>query len=231
MRVGMKRKICFKILYFKKIMAIFIIAAMAAVMLSGFFTRIYKPYIESLAIGHANYIMHKIINETVLEVLKLEKYDSFVSIIRDSEEKIIGIETDTVKINMFKSAFVRDIAKKMKSIENERFTIPVLAFLNNPFLSEKGPAVAINVRSVGSLTADLESSFISVGVNQTKHQIDLKCKTEIVIVMPAMQIKHLVTTTVPVAQTVVVGEVPQSYTNVTTSTEKLDDTVLQLAGN
>ena len=106
-----------------------------------------------------------------------------------------------------------------------------MAFLNNPFLSEKGPAVYINVRPVGTLDADLKSTFVSMGVNQTKHQIDLTCNSEILIVMPAIQIKHTVSTSVPVAQTVIVGEVPQSYTNVITSQEKLDDTVLQLAGN
>ena len=93
------------------------------------------------------------------------------------------------------------------------------------------PVIHIKLKPVGIINADLKSTFESVGVNQSKHQIDLKFNINVVIVIPDIQIKHTVSSTVPVAQTVIVGEVPQSYTNVTTSPQKLDDTVLQLAEN
>lgn len=231
MRVGVRKRIYFKIMYFKRIVALFLVAAIFAIALCGFFTRLYKPYIKALAVSKADYIINSIINETVLNIIDSGNYNSFENIIKDSSNRITGVETDTLSINKFKSEFVSKITQKVNKIHNEKFAIPLLTFLNNPFLSEQGPVVYIKVKPVGTLKTDVKSSFESAGVNQTKHQIDITCECEIVIVMPALQIKHKVSTSVPVSQTIIVGEVPQSYTNVSTSQEKLEDTVLQLAGN
>ncbi|MBQ2897494.1 MAG: sporulation protein YunB [Clostridia bacterium] len=227
----MKQKVCFKFVYIKKVIAVLVITMMLGILLSGFFTGIYKPYITSMAVGRTNNLMQNLMNKTVLEIISSKEFDSFVNIIKDNDNKIVGIETDTVKVNEFKSVFLSSITEKIKNLQNERFGIPVLSFLNNPFLSEIGPVIHIKLKPVGIINADLKSTFESVGVNQSKHQIDLKFNINVVIVMPAIQIKHTVSSTVPVAQTVIVGEVPQSYTNVTTSPQKLDDTVLQLAEN
>jgi len=231
MRIGMKRKVCLKILYLRKIVALMVLVIMITVLLGGFFTNIYKPYITSQAVGRANNLLQTLVNNTVIQTLEDGQYGSFVNILRDDAQKIVGIETDVVKINEFKSLYISRISEKLKSIQNEKFGIPILAFLNNPFLSWCGPAIYINVVPIGTINADIKNSFTSVGVNQTKHQIDLYFKTDVVIIMPALEISHSVSSTVPVAQTVIVGEVPQSYTNVVASDDKLNDTVLQLAEN
>ena len=231
MRVGMNRKLYFKILYWKKIVAIIVVSATAAVILSSFFVRVYKPYITTSAIGRADHIIQKILNETILEILKRENCNDLAVIIRDSEKKITGIEINTVKVNIMKSRIINDITHKLDIVKNEKFSVPLFVFLNNPLLSEKGPVIYINIRPIGTIKADLNSTFVSVGVNQTKHQIDLTCNAELMIVMPTIEIKHKVSATVPVTQTVIVGEVPQTYTNIATSKENLEDVVLQLAGN
>ncbi len=231
MRIGMRRKISFKIIYIKKIIAIIVISATITVLFGSFFFRVYRPYISTIVIGRANNIIQKIINETVLDVVQKDNFDSLVNLIKDSENRITGIETNIIRVNVFKSRIVKDITERLNSINNEKFSVPLFAFLNNPFFSERGPVIFFNIRPVGIIKTDLNSSFVSVGVNQSKHQIDLICNCEILIVMPSFRIEHSVSTTVPVSQTVIVGDVPQTYTNVTTSKEKQDDVVLQLAGN
>lgn len=227
----MKKHLCFKVMYFKKIIAIFTVSIILSVALCGFFFDVYQPYIKNIAIGKADYILQKIHNEAIVDVLKKDNYDDLINIIRDSNNKITGIQTNTVKVNMLKSKIVNEITNKLNSIKNKTIAIPLLAFLRNPFILEKGPVLNISIRPISITKTELNSTFISEGVNQTKHQLDLICKTEITIVLPSVRIKHKNSTLIPISQTIIVGEVPQSYTNVTTSQEKLDDTVLQLAGN
>lgn len=230
-RVFMKQRISVKVIRLKKLILIIIITAMLGVLVSGFFTRIYKPFITSAAIGKTNNVVHKISNDTVLEIIKNFEYKSFVNVMKNETGSISGIETDTIKINKFKSEFLSELSKKMQNLSSEKFAIPILSFFNNPFLSEIGPSIHIRLKPIGVINADVENIFISTGVNQTKHQIDLKYKINILIVMPGIQTEHIVSSTIPVAQTVIVGEVPQSYTNVTTSDDNMFDTVLQLAEN
>lgn len=229
MRIGMKNRICFKIVYTKKLIAIFLIFMIFAICLCGGFTSVYKPYITEIAKSRANNLVQQTVNETVLEIIKNEEYSGFVEIIRDSENKITGIETNTVKINNFKATFLNEIAKKFKEIGVEKYHISLFSFLNNPFLSETSPFITIRVNPLSVINAEFVNKFVSVGVNQTKHEIDLKCTVDIIIVIPAISIKHSVTSVLPIAQTVIVGQVPQSYTNVSTDEENLNDTVLQLA--
>ena len=47
--------------------------------------------------------------------------------------------------------------------------------------------------------------------------------------MPAMNKKSTVETTVPIIQTVIVGDIPESYTNVDRDGYQFEDDVLQLA--
>ena len=231
MRIGMKNRVCFKIVYVKKLIALFLIFLILGICLCGGFTSFYKPYITEIARSKANNLIQQTVNETVLEITKSEEYSNFVDIIRDSENRITGIETNAIKINKFKSVFLKEIARKFKEISVEKYHISLFSFLNNPFLSETGPFVTIKVNPLSVINAEMVNNFASVGVNQTKHEIDLKCTVDIVIVMPAIKIKHSVTSVLPVAQTVIVGQVPQSYTNVSTDEENLNDTVLQLAEN
>lgn len=229
--MGMKRKVFITTVKLKKIIAIVVLSAMITILASGFFVSVYKPYITSVAENKANIFLQQTVNLTVTEVLDRGEYGQFVDILKNQEGRITGIETDTVSINKFKSVLLYELSKKFKSIQNEKFKVPLFSFLNNPMLSEIGPAVTIRVRNLGNLKADLISTFSSVGVNQTKHQIDFKLNTKATIIISATKIEHNISTIVPISQTIIVGEVPQSYTNVEATADKLDDTVLQLAEN
>ena len=231
MRLYIRNNISFKVLHIKKIIAILVICAMFGIVASGFFTRMYKPFIVSSAIAKTNNVIQKMSNDVVLNLVESGEYGSFVTIIKNEDGDISGVETNTIIVNKFKSEFVSEISKRLQEVRSEKFGISLLSFLNNPFLSEIGPYVYIKLKPIGIISADIENTFVSVGVNQSKHQIDINYKIKVLIVMPGIQTEHFVASSIPVAQTVIVGEVPQSYTNVTTNDDNMADTVLQLAEN
>ena len=196
-----------------------------------FFVSAYKPYITEIAISKANNLIQQVVNNVVLDMTTQEKYNSFTNVIRDAEQRITGIETNTIQINRFKAEFLKNVSGKMNDISLQKYKIPVLAFLNNPLLSEIGPCISIKVKPISVIKADIVSNFSSVGVNQTKHQVDMKYNVSVVVVMPAIRVQHTISSELAIAQTIIVGQVPQSYTNVTADKENFNDTVLQLAQN
>ena len=231
MRIGMKNRICFKILYIRKIAALFIILAITGICVCNFFVKVYNPYITSAAISKANYIIQQIVNKTILDITEKENFSSFIKVLKDEQQNINGIETDVIKINRFKALLLKDISGKFGDLSEQKFSVPLFSFLNNPFLSEIGPYINIRIKPLGMIKADFDSSFVSEGVNQTKHQMDLKFEADVIIVIPGMKIEHSISSDIPGAQTVIVGKVPESYTYISTTEENLEDTVLQLAGN
>ncbi len=61
----------------------------------------------------------------------------------------------------------------------------------------------------GSVVTDLKSEFTSAGINQTKHQILMTVKGYQVLMAPGINTTVEVETTVAVAETVIVGQVPE----------------------
>lgn len=66
----------------------------------------------------------------------------------------------------------------------------------------------------GSVTVDFTSEFIESGINQTVHRVILIIKTNVRIIVPLATETEKVITQIPIAETVIVGEVPDSYISV-----------------
>jgi hypothetical protein len=58
------------------------------------------------------------------------------------------------------------------------------------------------------------TAFETAGINQTRHEISLEASTQMRIVIPTGAETVSITTIVPVAEAIIVGEVPDSYINV-----------------
>ena len=200
-------------------------------LLCTFFFKAYRPYITAAATEQTNLYLQKIINNTVAETLKKHDYSSFVKLSKDVNNKITGIETDTVRINEFTSDYMKKIADNLEVIDNQKIHIPLCVAFNNPIMFGTNRGIPCYMTSFTTLSAKVVETFESTGINQTIHILNLKVETAVVIIAPSLKINHVVSTTIPIAHTVIVGDVPQTYTNVSTGKDKLDDTVLQLAEN
>ena len=58
------------------------------------------------------------------------------------------------------------------------------------------------------------TSFESAGINQTRHEISLEASVMMRIVIPAGADSVSVSTYVPIAESIIVGSVPDSYVSV-----------------
>ena len=208
-----------------------IVIVVCLMLLCTFFFKAYRPYITAAATEQTNLYLQKIINNTVAETLKKHDYSSFVKLSKDVNNKITGIETDTVRINEFTSDYMEKFADNLEFIDNQKIHIPLWVAFNNPIMFGTNRGIPCYMTSFTTLSTKVVETFESTGINQTIHILNLKVETAVVIIAPSLKINHVVSTTIPIAQTVIVGDVPQTYTNVSTGKDKLDDTVLQLAGN
>ena len=66
----------------------------------------------------------------------------------------------------------------------------------------------------GTVSVDFKTSFESAGINQTRHRIYLEAKTQVKVVIPLTTSTKEVKAQIPICETIIVGEVPESYINV-----------------
>ena len=72
----------------------------------------------------------------------------------------------------------------------------------------------MKVMSISSSDADFRNLFAEAGINQTSHQIMMDVHITMTILTPVGAESVEATSAVVVAETVIVGNVPQSYVNV-----------------
>ena len=72
------------------------------------------------------------------------------------------------------------------------------------------------IANVGNVDTKLESDFVSEGINQTLHRLYLVLTCEVTILTPYSTIKLKIDNQVLIAESVIIGNVPDSYYNLVT---------------
>jgi len=155
-----------------------------------------------------NHVVSKAVNESFHENIN---YDEIVIINRDENDRIDSIQTDIVKLNRIYADLSLDIQKKLLELSEEKISIPLGAVFGKSLFAAGGPKINVRVIPTGSVETDFESEFVSAGINQTRHRIYLEVKTTVGIVVPCTDKKTEITTRIPVAETVIIGDVPEFY--------------------
>ncbi len=85
---------------------------------------------------------------------------------------------------------------------------------NLPFLAGVGPEVNFKFTPVGSVESEYTSSLSTAGINQTLYKINMKINATVSLILPN-EVRTLdVVAHASLAETVIVGTVPEVYTNV-----------------
>ena len=80
--------------------------------------------------------------------------------------------------------------------------------------NDRGPRIPLRVTMSGNALTTMNSAFSSAGINQTSHQITLHIESQIVTTIPGYTNYIKVETDFVVAETVLVGKVPDTFLDV-----------------
>jgi len=176
----------------------------------------FRPIIKSITTNQARIKSVDTINRVITEELNKNgvTYNDLVTVERDSAGKILAITTKMVKMNELKSAIVANVQKEIGDDGHMDIGIPLGTLTGSELLHGWGPKVPLRLTLSGNVNADFKSSFESAGINQTKHQILLNIHTSVYSFMPGFDTTTEVETDVPVAETIIVGDVPQVVANI-----------------
>ncbi len=154
------------------------------------------------------------VNTAVLETIEKEtSYNDFISVEKNAQGEIILLSANTVKVNKF----TREISYLTMKYLNEKMEkgipISVLTFTGIGMLSGYGTKIKFKTVSVSSVTCELCSEFISVGINQTLHSISANIKSKVIIKQPLKSVEQEFQTKVLICESVLVGKIPEVILN------------------
>lgn len=173
-----------------------------------------RPQIREWAESRARYLATRVINEAISEELdeNAEEYANIVRFEKDESGQILAVQTDIVKINNMKSRIVNRISQKLREETAIIIRIPLGNALGTDVLYGRGPAVPVHLIPLGSANANFVSVFTNAGINQTRHQILIEASVELSVLAPGSESSVNVSSQISIAETVLIGDVPNSYT-------------------
>lgn len=173
-----------------------------------------KDLSTQIAVSDASDIVTVRINKAIADIMNSGSYegDYFVSFEKNTSGEVTAISANMARIN----ALSAEILDKVVGVtENHSLTveIPIGNLTGVSLLMGRGPKVPVQIIVLTSSRVEFNNSIVTAGINQTKHQINLEVIVDIDILIPWATESAQVLTEVLIADTIVVGKVPETYLN------------------
>lgn len=178
----------------------------------------YKYFISSelykLSFSYAYSYCTESVNDAIIDSLNDKiKYSDLIKIEKNNAGDIVLITANSYKVNLISREITQLSANNVKNKLSGGVPVPSLAFTGIGLIAGLGVKINIKMLNVSSVYCDFDSSFMSVGINQTLHKIYAKITSEVKINVPLNERTEIFETSVLLTEAVLVGEVPDVYLN------------------
>jgi sporulation protein YunB len=164
----------------------------------------------------------EIVNQAVNDKIVAETdYRDIVYIHKDEKGGIVMIQANTVILNQIMAKTVKEVIASINELEMQTISVPIGQVTGSVFLAAYGPKLSVKIIPAKQVTVEVENRFEQAGINQTRHLIYFKINSRIKIAVPLVDKDVEVATTIPLADTIIVGSVPDTYLNFTAPGETL----------
>lgn len=171
-----------------------------------------KPTLLAIAETKATMIATQVINSVIHDQVTQDiDPDKLVLVKLDNHGKVALIQPNTMEFNRLAANTTIKVQEALQLITEEKIYIPFGQVFGNPFLASLGPKILVTVIPMGTVQVQVIDKFEQAGINQTRHMVYLMAKTDVRIVVPLVSKSVSVNTQVPIAEYVVVGDVPSTY--------------------
>ncbi len=179
-----------------------------------------KVKAESIGISNSNKIVEQVMRDV--------GYLDLIILDRDETGKIMALRANVIEMNRIASEISLAIQKQNNEIEATYVSIPIGNFTGNSLLAGLGPKIKVKIIPTGTVHIEFKTEFLSSGINQTRHRIFLEIKSKMGIVAPFVSKRVEVINEVNIAETVLIGEVPETYYNLQGVDEVTTDDTLNM---
>ena len=155
------------------------------------------------------------VNEAMLLMMTRGNYDYdyFVDLGVSGDGQVTSLNANMSRINAFSSALLEYVGQLDR--KNIEASIPLGNLTGSSLLLGRGPEIVIQMIMVTSPHIRFRSELSAAGINQTEHRLLLDVVVDIDLLVPWGTVSTQAVTEVLIAQTVIVGRVPNLYMNTT----------------
>ena len=178
----------------------------------------------SLAQAQARALAVRILNEAAAELLSTGEvtYDSLMHVTSDGSGQVRLIQANTPEMNRLAAQVSLLSQEKLQGTKDQAVRVPLGSALGLTLFAGAGPKIEVRILPVGSVHAEFHTDFQTAGINQTRHRVTLMLTAQVQLVIPTGAQTVEAVTQVAMAESIIVGEVPETFTDVGDDMDMLD---------
>ena len=173
----------------------------------------YRLVIQDLAQTQVKNTTSDLTNDAIAKQIAdgIIQYDRIVYFEKDLDGRITALKTNMSEVNRLKTDILNIINDEILALDTSDIGIPLGSLFLPEFLSGRGPAIPVHILSIRNSDATFRSHFSQAGINQTLHQLTMEVSVDVAVLVLGRTDSFTVTSEVVVAETVIVGAVPETY--------------------
>ena len=199
--------------FFKKALRLLtIITVLCFVFLIAFRIKFQTPIME-LAETQVRNSTSDLINDAIDKQIELGniQYDRMVYFEKDLNGRITALKTNMSEVNRLKTDILSIINDEILALDTSDLGIPIGSLILPEVLSGKGFQIPVLIHSIRNSDASFSSSFTEAGINQTLQQLTMEVLVDVTVLVMGETKSFTVSSHVVVAETVIVGQVPDTF--------------------
>lgn len=153
-------------------------------------------------------VVNQIVNDKIVSNIE---YGDIVYVHKDDKGRIVLIQPNTLKLNQIMATTVVEVSKSLEELQEGSIEIPMGQLTGSNLLAGYGPMMKVKIIPSGEVHVEVLNKFEQAGINQTRHLIYFKIVNKLKVAVPFLNEFVEVSTTIPLAETIIVGDVPDTY--------------------
>lgn len=197
----------------RKFCGLVLLSTFFVAVIFGSFRLKYRDAIRDLSHTQVMNATSDLINDSIdtqIEAGNIQ-YDRIVYFEKDLDGKITALKTNMSEVNRLKTDILNRINDEILAIDSSNLSIPIGSLVLPELFSGKGFGIPIQMMAIRNSDASFHSHFSEAGINQTLQQLTMDISVDVSVLVLGKTESFTVTSQVVVAETVIVGQVPDTY--------------------
>lgn len=150
-------------------------------------------------------------------------YNNIISIEKGEGGDISCVKADMILVNRLKNDLDLRIADICECNESYEAKIPVGNLIGGGLMYGKGFLISVKFKPIGEANSRMTGELKESGINQTIYRISFDVNVNAAIVFPFRYIEIPIKIQTVISETIIVGNVPESFTYFHTEGDVSDD--------
>lgn len=168
-----------------------------------------RPILLEMALTQTSNCITEAINQAVAE--QSVAYSDLITFEYSSTGDIVAMISNMSQSNLLRAELLDVALAALDGMETLEVGVPLGTIFDVDLFSGLGPDVDVRVLYTGTASAQFENYFFDAGINQTCHQIFFTVDADLTVLLPGQRYNTNVRTKVCVAETVIIGKIPETY--------------------